>query len=107
MTNKKEYMIILFLHLPPLVLTQSRVRTTGYHSGRRADREFRYGISKKDYGLFCRNKWPEEKSGAGIFRFSGGGNETTTFRERKAEMQYGNFKISPKVFRHSSDTGAA
>lgn len=27
MTNKKEYMIILFLHLPPLVLTQSRVRT--------------------------------------------------------------------------------
>jgi len=22
-------------------------------------------------------------------------------------MQYGNFKISPKVFRHSSDTGAA
>ncbi len=28
MTNKKEYMIILFLHLPPLVLTQSRVRTS-------------------------------------------------------------------------------
>lgn len=33
MTNKKEYMIILFLHLPPLVLTQSRVRTNPAHSG--------------------------------------------------------------------------
>lgn len=33
MTNKKEYMIILFLHLPPLVLTQSRVRTPGKADG--------------------------------------------------------------------------
>ena len=40
---------------------------------------------------------------AEIFRFSGGGNETTTFWERKAESILKKCKITPKVFRFSSD----